>query len=81
MGQLPSGFGTLDIDKQLEVIKEKSKSRLGTDVIADFGQPAQMEKLLRNYLIKSEAEAYRSQFGASAALTLMSQAVTFSRQR
>lgn len=78
---LPSGFGTLDIDKQLEVIKEKSKSRLGTDVIADFGQPAQMDKLLRNYLIKSEAEAYRSQFGSSAALTLMSQAVTFSRRR
>jgi len=78
---LPSGFGTLDIDKQLEMIKEKSKSRLGTDVIADFGKPAQMEKLLRNYLIKSEAEAYRNQFGASAALSLMSQAVTFSRRR
>ncbi len=78
---LPTGFATLDIDKQLEVIKDKSGAQLGTDQIADFDDPAQMEKLLRRFLIKSEAAAYRSQFGASAALTLMSQAVTFSRNR
>lgn len=78
---LPSGFATLDIDKQLEVIKQKSQSQLGTDKIADFGDSAQMEKLLRRFLVKSEAAAYSSQFGSSAALSLMSQAVSFSRRR
>ena len=78
---LPTAFSSLDIDRQLEVLKEKSKSQLGTDIIADFSDGATMEKLLRRFLIRSEAEAYRSQFGASAALTLMSNAVTFSRGR
>lgn len=78
---LPTSFATLDIDKQLEVIKDKAKSQLGSEKIADYGDAATMETLLRRFLIKSEAEAYRSQFGASAALTLMSQAVNFSRSR
>lgn len=78
---LPAGFAGLDIDKQLQVLKDKSKSQLGTDQIADFDNAARMEGLLRRFLIRSEAEAYRSQFGASAALTLMSQAVVLSRQR
>lgn len=78
---LPSGFSQLDIDKQLEVLKDKAKSQLGSDQIADLADPARMDGLLRRFLIRSEAEAYRSQFGSSAALTLMSQAVTLSRQR
>jgi hypothetical protein len=78
---LPSAFSQLDIDKQLEVLKDKAQSQLGTDQIADLSDPARMEGLLRRFLIRSEAEAYRSQFGGSAALTLMSQAVTLSRQR
>lgn len=78
---LPTAFSTLDIDRQLEVMKEKSQAQLGTDQIADFGDAAAMEKLLRRFLIRSDAEAYRSQYGASAALTLMSNAVTFSRRR
>lgn len=78
---LPNAFSTLDIDRQLEVMKEKSQAQFGTDQIADFGDSAKMEKLLRRFLIRSETEAYRSQYGASAALTLMSNAVTFSRRR
>lgn len=78
---LPTAFSSLDIDRQLEAMKDKARSQFGTDQIADFGDPATMEKLLRRFLIRSEAEAYRSQFGASAALTLMSNAVTFARSR
>ena len=78
---LPSAFATLDIDRQLEVLKEKSKSQLGTDQISDFADPAIKDKLLRRFLIRSEAEAYRSQFGASAAVSLMSSAVMFARKR
>lgn len=78
---LPSAFASLDIDRQLEVLKEKSKAQLGTDTMADFSDPVAMDKLLRRFLIRSEAETYRSQFGASAALTLMSTAVNFARNR
>ncbi len=76
---LPASLAQLDIDRQLEVMKEKAKSQLGTDQLADLAAPGGMEPLLRRFLIRSEAEAYRSQFGATAALSLMSQAVSFSR--
>lgn len=78
---LPTSFASLDIDKQLEVMKDKAKSQLGSDQLADFADAATMEKLLRRFLIRSEADAYRSQFGATAALTLMSTAVAFAKNR
>jgi hypothetical protein len=78
---LPGTLATLDIDRQLEVIKDKAKAQLGSDQLADFGTAGGMEPLLRRFLIRSEAEAFRSQFGASTALTLMSQAVMLSRAR
>lgn len=78
---LPASFAAIDIDQQLATLKEKSKDKLGTDQINDFGDPAQMEKLVRRFIIQSEAAAYSSQFGSSAALSLMSQAVSFSRRR
>jgi hypothetical protein len=78
---LPSTFATLDIDKQLEVIKAKAQAQLGTSEIADFKDPAKMDTLLRRFLIRAEAETYQTQFGSSGALTLMNQAAAFSRQR
>lgn len=78
---LPSGFAQLDIDKQLEVMKSKAMTQLGTDQIADFADPTRMEGLIRRFVVRADADAYRSQFGGSAALALMSQAVSFSRQR
>lgn len=78
---LPSSFGALDIDKQLEMIKDKAKAQLGTDKLADISDPAAMDTLLRRFLIRSEAEAYRSQFGASTAVNLMQTAVNFARSR
>lgn len=78
---LPGTLATLDIDRQLEVIKDKAKAQLGSDQLADFGTAGGMEPLLRRFLIRSEAEAFRSQFGASTALTLLSQAVMLSRAR
>ncbi len=78
---LPTSFSSLDIDRQLAIMKEKSQAQFGTDQIADFNDTASIEKLVRRFLIRSEAEAYTRQYGASAALSLMSNAVAFSRRR
>lgn len=78
---LPSAFVALDIDRQLQVIKDKAKTQLGSDQIADIASDANKDKLIRRFLVRSEAETYQSQFGASAALNLMSSAVAFSRRR
>jgi hypothetical protein len=62
-------------------MKDKAKSQLGTDQLVDFADAANKDKLIRRFLVRSEADAYRSQYGASAALSLMSSAVAFSRKR
>ncbi len=78
---LPSSFATLDVDKQLEMMKDKAQAQLGTDSLAELAEPEAMNTLLRRFLIRSEAEAYRTQFGASTALNLMQTAVNFARNR
>ena len=78
---LPSSFASLDVDKQLEMMKDKAKAQLGTDMLANLAEPAAMNTLLRRFLIRSDAEAYRNQFGAGSAISLMQTAVNFARSR
>ena len=77
---LPTSFATLDIDEQLSVLKDKAKSQLGSDDLAKLAEPANMDKLLRRFLIKAEADAWAAQSGGSTALVLMGQAVSLSRR-
>lgn len=78
---LPSSVGSLDLDKQLEMFKAKAKSQFGDDTIAQFSDPAQIEKLNRRYLLRSEAESYAQSSGSNVALQLMQQVVANSRNR
>lgn len=76
---LPTSFGTLDIDRQLVELKERSKSRFGSDNFSDFKAPETTDRLIKQFLIRSEIDTYRSGFGANPALSLMSQALIASR--
>lgn len=69
---LPTSFGTLDIDKQLEVFKERSDRILGTDEIDQFSDPEIMEEITRVFLARSEIQNYNATVSAgSIALTLL----------
>lgn len=68
---LPSGLASIDIDQQLGVFKDRAKSVLGTDNIADVAAPANQEKLVRLFLIRAEADSIKTVSGASTALTLL----------
>ncbi|MDT0681695.1 DUF1217 domain-containing protein [Roseicyclus sp. F158] len=72
---LPSSFGALDIDAQLDTFKDIAERRFGASSAADFAEPERMEKLIRIFLVRSDAEAFGATTG-SAALTLVSQAAT-----
>lgn len=52
---LPKSFAAIDIDQQLSVLKTKSEKILGTRNISEFGTPANLDGLIRTFLIKSEA--------------------------
>lgn len=51
----PASFGSINIDQQLTAFKDRAQATFGTDKVADFADPAQQEKLLRLFLIRSEA--------------------------
>ena len=69
---LPTAVGTLDIDRQLEIFKEKSQAFFGTESPAEFTAPEKREELTRRFLISSELNATGGSYSsASVALTLL----------
>jgi len=68
----PSTFGTLDIDQQLEQFKSRANATFGTDNLSDLTSDENQEKLIRLYLLRTEATASSASSG-SIALTLLQQ--------
>ncbi|MDO9525516.1 MAG: DUF1217 domain-containing protein [Gemmobacter sp.] len=69
---LPKAFGALDIDKQLEVLKDKARQFAGDDTVGQFNEPANLQKLIRIYLVRSELSgASTTSVSGSAALQLL----------
>ncbi|MFW8593750.1 DUF1217 domain-containing protein [Cribrihabitans neustonicus] len=69
---LPKSMGQIDIDQQVEIMKERSQSIFGSDDISVFTDPEKMEKLINTFLARSEIAAMESsQSGFSNALTLL----------
>jgi hypothetical protein len=69
---LPSSFGTIDIDKQLEVFQEKSESYFGASTVDQFADPERMEELTRLFLARSQIAQGTAALSSNAiALTLL----------
>ena len=68
---LPEGFGTLDIDRQLEEFRDRSRSVFGTSAPADFADPGMQEDIVRLFLVRQEAAAFGPTSGGAVALTLL----------
>lgn len=79
---LPSSFGSLDLDQQLGVFKDKAESQLGSRSITQFTDPEKVQTLIRRFLVRSEADALQGQVGSGAtAMALMQQSVNLARRR
>ncbi len=68
---LPSSIASIDLDKQLELFQGRSATIFGTDQVADFSDADQQEKLIRLFLVRSEAADIAVASGGSTALTLL----------
>lgn len=68
---LPASFGALDIDRQLEVLRDKTGRALGAGEIAQFAAPEAREDLVRLFLLRSEARQSPAASQASTALALL----------
>lgn len=68
---LPSAFAAIDIDQQLSVLKSRSERILGSDAVEQFADPAAVEKVVRLFLLRSEAGTGADPSGASGALQIL----------
>ena len=71
---LPSSIGTIDVDQQLDIFRDRAKSVFGTDELSDFNDPELQEDLVRLFLVRSEASQINGLSGGSVALTLLQSA-------
>lgn len=76
---LPSEVAAVDIDRQLNEFREKSSKVFGVTDPAEFANPETQEKLVRNFLFRSQLESgFAATSQSSVALTLLqSQAPLF----
>ena len=69
---LPSQIAAVDIDRQLEEFRDKSLTVFGVSNPAEFADAELQEKLIRNFLFRSQLEAgFSSTSSGSVALSLL----------
>ena len=69
---LPSQFGQIDIDQQLEVFKDRASRQFGSDDPADFADPEFMDDIINTYVARAQLESFSSgQSSGNIALTLL----------
>lgn len=73
---LPSSFGSLDIDQQLDVFREKTDRLFGDGEITQFADPEKRKDLVRAFLARAEIAQFNTATltGGAAALTLLQNA-------
>jgi hypothetical protein len=68
---LPDSFASIDLDKQLVVLKDKAEAMFGSESIRQFADPKKTENLIRTFLVRAEATNPTATGGGSVALTLL----------
>lgn len=70
---LPPQVGAIDIDRQLEIFRDKTLRSFGTSDPTDFTDPKMREELLRKFLLRNElASSFQGSVRGSVALSLLS---------
>lgn len=69
---LPTSFGQIDLDQQLEVFKKRAKKEFGSDDLTIFNDPALVQDLITKYVVRDQISQFNASFSSNAiALTLL----------
>ncbi|WP_010141278.1 DUF1217 domain-containing protein [Oceanicola sp. S124] len=74
---LPTSFGQIDLDQQLEVFKDRAEQILGSDDPADFDDEDLQDKLVRTYMLRDQLNAVTTTSSGMIAQTLLAGAISF----
>lgn len=69
--RLPSSFGSIDIDQQLGVLKQRSQQFFGTAEVKDFTVPDTMNRLRESYLVARSTQTFGSTSNANIASVIL----------
>jgi len=68
---LPSSFGGLPIDDQLNILKERSASAFGTDQVSELGAEETQEEIVQRFLLQAQVAQGTTASSGSVALQLL----------
>ena len=71
---LPATFGKLDLERQLSVFQDRSRSQLGLGSLKELTDPVTMDRLIQRFLLKSDAAGQTASDRGTVALGLLLQA-------
>lgn len=54
---LPTGFGAINIDQQVTVLRDRAEQAFGDNSVAQFADPGRIEALTRRFLIRADLAA------------------------
>ena len=75
---LPSSFAKLDVDKQRDILMDKSSAMFGTDSLTAFQDPAAVEKMIERFLARAQIEDGVTSTSPGAAALMLLQSSTSS---
>jgi hypothetical protein len=73
---LPSQFSQIDIDKQVEILRDRAESLFGTDSLTVFQDAANVDKLIDRFLARAQIEAGAGATGPAANALALLQGLT-----
>ncbi len=68
---LPTSFGQIDIERQLDEFKDRAERTFGVESFSDFADVAVREDLVRGYLLREQVNGVSGLSAQSIALTLL----------
>lgn len=69
--QLPSSFGSLDLDRQVDILRTRSQRAFGESGVSQFSDPERMNKLIRQFFVGEQLREIQNTNAPSAALMLL----------
>lgn len=77
--QLPTAFGTLDLDRQIDVLQERTERLTGEDTIEQFASKETIERLTRQFFLSEQLSEIQTMSSADTAIILLQQTQTSMR--
>lgn len=68
---LPTAFGQLDLDRQVDILRRKTESLTGAATVEQFTRPEALDALTRRFLLMGQISQIQGVSGQSAALSLL----------